>query len=237
MRARRVDRIRRRLRGFGYRWRRPAAFTVLALALLTTGFLVRPLVVPESVSAAPVLTPVEIGFAQDMLAHHEQALFMVQRLDPAADPTIRRLAQQIADTQRTEIGTMLGWLRLADASPSNTHPMAWMHTKSAATADHSMTGMPGMDMPATQPGTTMPGMATQAELDHLATTRGTDAETLILQLMLRHHRGGVAMAQAVDQLLPSGPVKEAARGMITTQSQEAGLMALLLAQRGAQPLP
>ncbi|MFI1917595.1 DUF305 domain-containing protein [Nocardia sp. NPDC020380] len=236
MRTRRADRIRRRLRGFGYRWRRPAGFTVLALALLTAGFLVRPLIVPESVSAAPVLTPVEIGFSQDMLTHHEQALFLVERLDPGADPTVRRLAQQIADTQRTEIGTMLGWLRLADASPSNVHPMAWMHTKGAGTADNSMAGMPGMGMPATQPGTSMPGMATQAELDRLATSRGADAETLFLQLMLRHHRGGVAMARAVDQLLASGPVKEAARGMITTQSQEAGLMALLLAQRGAQPL-
>lgn len=45
------------------------------------------------------------------------------------------------------------------------------------------------------------------------------------------------MAQEADQLLPSGPVKETARSMIHAQGQEAGLMGVLLAQRGAAPLP
>ncbi|WUD62874.1 DUF305 domain-containing protein [Nocardia sp. NBC_00511] len=190
--------------------------------------LIRPLLVPESQSAAPVLTPVEIGFAQDMSSHHTQALIMVQRLDSGVDPSIRQLAQQIGDTQRMEIGTMQGWLRLANASPDSRHPMAWMNSDTAH--DHSMPTMTSAN------GTSMPGMATQAELDQLAAARGADAETLFLQLMLRHHRGGVAMAKAADQLIASGPVKEAARGMITAQSQEAGLMTLLLAQRNAQPL-
>ncbi|MGV9833597.1 DUF305 domain-containing protein [Nocardia niigatensis] len=201
------------------------AIAVLVLALLAAGMLLRPLLIPESRSATTVLSPVEIGFSQDMAAHHEQALIMVQRLDSGVDPTVRRLAQQIADAQRMEIGTLLGWLRLANASPDSTHPMAWM--TSAAAHDHSMTSTNG---------TSMPGMATQAELDALAAARGKDAEVLFLQLMLRHHRGGVAMAQAADQLLTSGPVKEAARGMITAQSQESGLMTIMLAQRDAQPL-
>lgn len=207
---------------------RPLGTVVLALALVAVGMLIRPLLVPESHSAAPVLTPVEIGFAQDMSSHHTQALIMVQRLDSGVDPSIRQLAQQIGDTQRMEIGTMQGWLRLANASPDSRHPMAWMNSDTAH--DHSMPTMTSSN------GTSMPGMATQAELDQLAAARGADAETLFLQLMLRHHRGGVAMAKAADQLIASGPVKEAARGMITAQSQEAGLMTLLLAQRNAQPL-
>lgn len=211
----------------GARVRRPAALAVLALALLAAGMLLRPLLIPESRSAPPVLSRVEIGFSQDMTAHHEQALIMVQRLDSGVDPTVRRLAQQIADAQRMEIGTMLGWLRLANASPDSTHPMAWMTADAAAAHDHSMPAMTG---------TSMPGMATQAELDSLAAARGKAAEVLFLQLMLRHHRGGVAMAQAADRLLASGPVKEAARGMITAQSQESGLMTIMLAQRDAQPL-
>ena len=83
----------------------------------------------------------------------------------------------------------------------------------------------------------MPGMASMAELDDLAAARGRDAEILFLQLMLRHHRGGVSMARAADEQLESGPVKEAARGMITAQTQEAGLMVVLLTERGAAPLP
>ncbi|WP_433567805.1 DUF305 domain-containing protein [Nocardia sp. CA-151230] len=190
--------------------------------------LLRPLLIPENRSAPPVLNRVEIGFSQDMTAHHEQALIMVQRLDSGVDPTVRQLAQQIADAQRMEIGTLLGWLRLANASPDATHPMAWMTADAAH--EHSMPAMTSTN------GTSMPGMATQAELDALAAARGRDAEVLFLQLMLRHHRGGVAMAQAADRLLASGPVKEAARGMITAQSQESGLMTIMLAQRDAQPL-
>ncbi|MEC3955986.1 DUF305 domain-containing protein [Nocardia sp. CDC153] len=190
--------------------------------------LLRPLVFPENHSTPPILSQVEIGFAQDMTAHHEQALIMVQRLDSGVDPTVRQLAQQISDTQRMEIGTMLGWLRLANASPDSKHPMSWMN--SAAAHDHSMPTMISTN------GTAMPGMATQTELDSLAAARGKDAEIQFLQLMLRHHTGGVAMAKAVDHLIDSGPVKEAARGMITTQSQEAGLMTIMLAQRGFHPL-
>ncbi|MGW4245498.1 DUF305 domain-containing protein [Nocardia sp. NPDC004722] len=219
------------MRAAGYRWRRPAGFAALLLTVFTAGFLVRPLA-GENHSATPVLSPVEIGFSQDMTAHHEQALIMVLRLDSGVDPTVRRLAQQIGDSQRMEIGTMLGWLRLANVAPDSRHPMAWMNT--AAAQEHS--SVAGMSTMTSANGTSMPGMATQAELDALATARGQDAEVLFLQLMLRHHRGGVAMAKAADALLASGPVKEAARGMITAQSQEAGLMTVMLAQRGAQPL-
>ncbi|MFJ9367186.1 DUF305 domain-containing protein [Nocardia sp. NPDC101769] len=211
----------------GNRLRRPLGAAVLVLSLIAAGVLLRPVLIPESRSAPPVLSRVEIGFCQDMAAHHEQALIMVQRLDSGVDPTVRRLAQQIADAQRMEIGTLLGWLRLADAAPDSKHPMAWMNSASTAAHDHSMTGANG---------TSMPGMATQAELDSLATARGSAAEVLFLQLMLRHHRGGVAMAKAADELIASGPVKEAARGMITAQSQESGLMTIMLAQRDAQPM-
>ncbi|MGF7124597.1 DUF305 domain-containing protein [Rhodococcus sp. AG1013] len=83
----------------------------------------------------------------------------------------------------------------------------------------------------------MPGMATMAELDALAASRGPDAEILFLQLMERHHRGGIAMAQAADRQLADGPVKQAAREMLQSQTQESGLMTVMLAQRNAAPLP
>ncbi|MEU0544354.1 DUF305 domain-containing protein [Nocardia sp. NPDC005978] len=204
---------------------RAAALGALALLLVGAGVLLRPAIIPENHSAPAVLDAVEIGFIQDMTAHHQQALFMVQRLDAAVDPTITQLARQIEDTQRTEIGTMLGWLRLANASPTNPHPMSWMPDADMP-AGHDHSGAGGL----------MPGMATMAELDALSAARGTAAETLFIQLMLRHHAGGVAMAKSADALVASGPVKETARSMITGQSQEAGVLTLLLAQRNAQPL-
>ncbi|MFI6315483.1 DUF305 domain-containing protein [Nocardia fusca] len=188
------------------------------LLLLVLGAALRPLFIHESRAATPVLTPAETGFVQDMAGHHQQALTLVDNLAADTDPTVRRLAEQIADAQRLEIGMMLGWLRLAGATPTNPHPMAWMP------AGHHGTG------PATS---AMPGMATRADLDALAAARGGAAETMFLQLMYRHHRGGVTMAQAFDELSTGGPVEQAARDMISTQTQESGMIGLLLAQRGA----
>ncbi|MEV0545903.1 DUF305 domain-containing protein [Nocardia salmonicida] len=191
-----------------------------ALFLLALGAALRPLFVTETATPAPVLTTTELGFVQDMTAHHQQALILTERLDPAADPTVRRLADQIADTQRVEIGTLLGWTQLAGAAPTADVPMRWM----ARTHHHSTTG------PAT-----MPGMATTADLDTLAAARAADAETLFLQLMYRHHAGGITMARAADTLLASGPVKQAARAMTQSQSQELGYLGMLLDLRGARP--
>jgi len=176
---------------------------------MVIGAALRPVVLPEHATAAPILTDTEIGFAQDMTAHHQQALILVQRLDPGADPAVLRLAQQIDQSQRMEIGMMLGWLRLANASPMPDHPMA----------------------------ATMPGMASPAELDALAAARGHDASVLFLQLMYRHHLGGITMARTADRQIASGAVKEQARAMIAEQSEDCGLILYLLDQLGAQPLP
>ncbi|MDO3649865.1 DUF305 domain-containing protein [Nocardia mangyaensis] len=191
-----------------------AAVTAATLLLLVLGAAIRPLVITEPDTAPQILTSTEIGFVQDMAAHHQQALIMVDRLGTDVDPMVRRLADQIADSQRLEIGMMLGWLRLAGATPTNPHPMAWMPTGHHTTAS-----------------TTMPGMATRADLDALARARGAAAETMFLRLMYRHHQGGVVMAQGFDALSTGGPVEQAARDMISTQSQESGIIGLLLAQR------
>ncbi|MFI6569486.1 DUF305 domain-containing protein [Nocardia fluminea] len=199
---------------------RPAFAGTAALFLLALGAALRPLFVVEVATPAPVLTTTELGFVQDMTAHHQQALILTERLDPAADPTVRRLADQIADTQRVEIGTLLGWTQLARAAPTADVPMTWM----AGTHHH-----------APSPNDTMPGMATTADLDALTAARGADAETRFLQLMYRHHAGGITMARAADTLLTSGPVKQAARAMAQSQSQELGYLGMLLDLRGARP--
>ncbi|MFE6921352.1 DUF305 domain-containing protein [Nocardia sp. NPDC057663] len=199
---------------------RGAALCAGALFLLVLGAALRPLLIPETTTPAPVLTATELGFVQDMTAHHQQALILAERLDHAADPTVRRLADQIADTQRVEIGTLLGWSQLADAAPTAAQPMTWM----AASAGHHGDSA-----------TAMPGMASTADLDALAAARGAEAETLFLQLMYRHHSGGITMARAADALITSGPVKQAARAMAQSQSQELGYLGMLLDARGTRP--
>ncbi|MFD6515028.1 DUF305 domain-containing protein [Rhodococcus sp. NPDC060176] len=209
------------------------ALVAAALMLLVLGAALRPLFAPENHTQTAVLSETEIGFVHDMATHHQQALFILARLSPDVDQAVTRLAQQIDDVQRTEIGVMLGWLRLAGVPPNSRTPMGWMEASFSGTGDGHH--HPAPDAPDTDT-EVMPGMATTEELERLGAAQGSDAEVMFLQLMERHHRGGIAMAQAADALLESGPVKQSARDMINTQSQESGLMTLMLGQRGAQPL-
>ncbi|MFC9659634.1 DUF305 domain-containing protein [Nocardia sp. NPDC127606] len=199
---------------------RAALLAGLALLLLAMGMALRPVLIPGDAARDPLLNATEIGFVQDMVAHHSQALLLVQRLDRGVEPSVAALADQIADTQRAELGMLLGWLRLANAPVTAERPMAWM--AQSATHRHR----------AASPDSAMPGMATTAELDQLAAARAGQAEVLFLQLMRRHHYGGVEMAADADALLTGGEVERTARGMVTEQGREAGLLDLLLARRG-----
>lgn len=210
------------------------ALAVSAVALVVVGVCLRPYIVSESERPELALTALEIGFIQDMGSHHEQALFMVDRLDVDVAPVVWRLGRQIDSAQRSELGMLRGWLRLLNVPMANATPMSWMtsqgSTNSTPHRHNSVTAQaPG--------GATMPGMATWAELNALGRSRGAEAEVMFLRLMLRHHQGGVAMAQDFTEQHRSGPVYQAARAMIQDQGQEIGLLSLLLEQRNAEPLP
>lgn len=203
-----------------------------AVLLLVIGAGLRPYLLPLPHSVDVVLSDVEIGFIQDMSAHHQQALFMVDRLDTNVDATVLRLAHQIESTQRTEVGMLQGWLRLINAPMANSTPMDWMHPTNAPEGhQHSQVRTSAVTAPAT-----MPGMATWEDLDELGRIRGSGATTLFLQLMLRHHQGGAEMAEAFINQQHSGYVYEAAQAMLQDQRQEIGVMLMLLEELHALPL-
>ncbi len=116
---------------------------------------------------------------------------------------------------------MMGWLDqwgLTQSSPAR--PMAWMHM------DHDYQA---------HDGSLMPGMATNAQLDRLRGLSGRDAEVYYLQLMLEHHKGGVAMAQGYVDLARNEPEKRLAQSMVVGQTSEMKLITDMLTQRGAGP--
>lgn len=170
-----------------------------------------------------LLTPVDVGFAQDMSAHHQQAVTMSDMLAHDAGPDVRAVAEQIRFTQLTEIGQMTGWLQLADAPPSANNPMAWMHHDTP----HHLSGT----------SEAMPGMASSAELTRLQRSIGGDNEVLFLQLMVRHHQGGIDMASHVVRHTGTDAVRRAAAVMVSEQAQDIQVMTTLLADRGGVALP
>jgi uncharacterized protein (DUF305 family) len=192
------------------------------LAAATLGAVAVVYFTPKPVSAPSPLSATDIGFAQDMSAHHQQAIVMSDMVAADAAPEVRALAEQIRFTQLREIGQMTGWLQIAQAPIVSPRPMPWM----TANTDHLTAGA---DM-------AMPGLASPTELRRLQQSTGRDNEVLFLQLMTRHHQGGIDMAAYAVGHTTTPAVHQTAVAMIDEQSQEIIFMAYLLSQRGSAPL-
>jgi uncharacterized protein (DUF305 family) len=124
-------------------------------------------------------TDVDLGFVNDMLDHHDQAVEMslitLNKQDISVP--VRQFATEIVIFQRYEIGllearlTVWGRERAADDRTA----MAWM----------------GMGSKVSD----MMGMAQPDDLERLKNATGADADREFLTLMRSHHEGGVPMAE------------------------------------------
>jgi len=183
----------------------------------------------------PAADSVDAGFARDMSRHHLQGVEMAN-LAPtrSTDPDVLRLAFDIASTQTNQVGRMQGWLTLWGLPLTSGQTMEWMD--GGAAAGHDMAGMPGMSDASTD-GAVMPGMATEEELAQLRAQSGTAFDVMFLQLMIRHHQGGLAMAQYGQQHATEAVVRGLAQSIAETQIAETATMDDMLTARGGTPLP
>jgi uncharacterized protein (DUF305 family) len=174
-------------------------------------------------SSTPGAKSVDAGFAWDMSTHHLQAVTMAgYTRDHTSDSSIRLLAYDIETSQFNQVGEMRGWLEVWGLPVSNPNsPMAWM-----AGSGHDHVQSNGL----------MPGMASPDEVNKLQSMTGTALDVYFLQLMLRHHQGGLPMAQWAAKHASTAYARNAAQKMADSQSGEIVLMEQLLRERGASPL-
>lgn len=179
-------------------------------------------------TAAPVhpgTASAEAGFARDMQVHHGQAVEMAMEIyRKTEDPEVRVLAYDMATAQAGQRGEMYGWLVQWGLPQSGGPLMAWMaessehgHDEAAATPEEREAEM---------------GMATPAQLAQLRDATGTEADCLFLELMTRHHRGAIPMAEAVVELGSDPRVDTVAEGMIAAQTGEIGAMDAIASRLG-----
>jgi len=204
---------------------RTALVAVLCLAALLVAGGIGYVVGHRVGSATPDAASVDAGFAWDMSTHHRQAVTMAGYVrDHSTDGVVRTLAYDIETSQFNQVGQMQGWLDAWGLPPENPGTrMSWMSG--------------GHDMSSMASGGLMPGMATQAEVDKLQTMTGKAMDVYFLQLMLRHHQGGLPMARYATEHASQAYVRNAAQKMATGQGAEIVLMEQLLRERGASPLP
>lgn len=155
---------------------------------------------------------VDVGFARDMIDHHDQAVQMalLTLAKPDINATVRTFATEILIFQRWEIG-------LLDARLER-----WGRNR----GELERTTMTWMSMPT--PLDTMPGMASADQLTALRAANGDEADRLFLTLMREHHRGGRHMAEYAAKHASDGTLRELAGRMASYQTVEANEYTLLM---------
>jgi uncharacterized protein (DUF305 family) len=137
----------------------------------------------------------DVTFVRDMIQHHGQAIQLAGLApDRASDARILALASRISAAQTPEIGVLREWL--ASRRQLLTDPDGHGHT--------------------------MAGMATPAQIDQLEAAGGTAFDRLFVTLMVTHHRGAVAMSNAVMTAGTDPAVQELAAEIGSSQTAEIG---------------
>jgi uncharacterized protein (DUF305 family) len=165
----------------------------------------------------PTFDEVDVGFLADMIEHHSGALTLgFAYLPRGEDPTLTSMAREIITDQSQEIGTMNGLLSEVDdqGTVGDGTSMDWM--------GHTV------------PSASMPGLATKADYDRLATERGLVADDDFSQLMIYHHDAGAEMAEYAAEHGSNDTVRELARKVAKAQRFEIAEMNL---RREALGLP
>lgn len=122
------------------------------------------------------MNAVDVGFLQDMLDHHNQALLISNiYLESQPDGQARSYANEVIMFQTRDMGWMRDWLADEGYEPGapGRESMVWM----------------GMSVPVSE----MPGMQSLERLEELAAAEGSTADRLWFEMMSDHHLGGAHM--------------------------------------------
>jgi uncharacterized protein (DUF305 family) len=175
-------------------------------------FLALLLILLSAAQAQPREGSPEVSFTRDMMAHHAQAVEMAVLIrDRSTDPELRQVTLDMFLTQQNQIGQMFAWLELWGVPQEGLEPP-----------------MQGMGE--------MMGIAAQTEVNALGTLPEAEAEIKFLQLMIRHHEGGVFMAQDILENTSVAVVRRLAESIVMMQSSEINNLVNLLEERGGERL-
>lgn len=144
----------------------------------------------------------DVRFAQEMIAHHRQAIVMADMVDDgAASAEVRDLAERIQQAQGPEIATMTQWLE------------SW-----------------GEDVPsdADMMGGDMAGMMSEDTMSQLMGIEGADFDRMFLQMMTAHHEGAIEMARIQQAEGSFAPARDLAAQIEIDQQAEIEEMAQVL---------
>lgn len=141
----------------------------------------------------------DVSYARMMIEHHTQALELTELAPERAQSTkVEKLAERIKASQGPEIAAMRSWLKTYDKE----------ETQGGDAHDHA----------------SMPGMATEAQIDKLRAAKGKAFDQLFLTLMITHHEGAITMATDVKGQGNNIRIEEMADDVVAQQTAEISRM-------------
>lgn len=189
------------------------AVVLVAATVIVTTTVTRP-----AAPSTPGAGSVDVGFAQDMIEHHVQAVEIGELIrGRARSYDIAALASDIVLTHQAQIGRMQGWLAL------------WEQPQAAVTPRQRWMGREIEGQ--------MPGLASREQLRAFAEAAPADAERQFLELMLDHHVAAIEMAEFAAQRAEVADVRRLAEAIARGQRAEVEEMRRLLAWDGAPSRP
>lgn len=157
--------------------------------------------------ATDSLNEADVGFAQGMIVHHEQAIEMAEiALDPngAASAEVVDLATRVRSAQDPEVQLMTGWLTAAGGACHDGYVRG-----------HDMFSMDGM-------------MSTE-RMQSLSAASGSEFDRMWRGMMIAHHEGAISQAETVKSSGANPDVLALADQIMTAQQAEIAEMQTILA--------
>jgi uncharacterized protein (DUF305 family) len=180
---------------------RPALLALLASALLAgcggdDGDVAAP-----AADAEQATVPFDQAFVDAMVPHHQEAIEMAEAAMESGltQPDLQRIAEDIIASQQREIDQMLAWRE------------DWFGSRELGPVLPEVLGVPESEL----------GMehGSAGEIKAAA-----DVDAAFAEMMIPHHEGAVAMAEAAVERAQHEEVRQLASAIIEAQEREIGIM-------------
>jgi uncharacterized protein (DUF305 family) len=152
-------------------------------------------------TAASGQVPFDRAFIDAMVPHHREAIEMAEAANARGltQPDLKEIANDIIASQQREIDRMLDWRE------------QWFGSRTLGPIEPEVLGVPENEL----------GME-HGSADEVAGAVDVDAK--FAEMMIPHHDGAIAMAEAAKDRAQHGEIKGLAEGIIESQEREIEIM-------------
>ena len=152
-------------------------------------------------TASSSAVPFDQAFIDAMVPHHRSAIEMAKAVKSRGltVPELEKIADDIVDSQQREIDQMLEWRE------------QWFGSRTLGPVLPEVLGVP----------------ETELGMDHGGAQEileATDVDTTFADMMIPHHEGAVAMAEAAADKAQHQEVRDLAQDIVAAQEREIGVL-------------